>query len=112
MSDRQAWEDVLSAVEADVRRSALLLVPDGTALAAGRSRSARGALDEPQPITLPDLSQLPPVPPEMREQLTQLYDEIERVSSGIRSALSQAAAAQRLSAPQTPRTSRFIDRRA
>lgn len=114
MSEQEAWEDVLGRVEADVRRAALLLVPDGTALAAGAARSQPSRLDEPQPLTLPDPAQLPPVPAEMRERLVGLYDEIERVSSGIRAALAQGAAAQRLSAalPPVPPGSRFLDRRA
>jgi hypothetical protein len=112
MSDQPAWEDVLAWVEADVRRSALLLVPDGTALSAGRPRDARGGVGEPPPLALPDLSELPPVPAAMHERLTRLYDEIDRVSSGIRTALSQAPAAQRLNAAPPPPTSRFIDRHA
>jgi hypothetical protein len=111
MSAQQDWEDVLAGVESDVRRSALLLVPDGVALAAGRARSDRGAVGEPEPLVLPDPSTLPPVPASMRARITELYDEIDRVSSGLRTALSQTAAAQRLSAPAEPRSA-FIDRRA
>jgi hypothetical protein len=60
---------------------------------------------------LPDAAQLPPLPADMRERVTRLYDEIDRVSSGIREALAQTAAAQRLTGPTGP-GSAFIDRRA
>jgi hypothetical protein len=111
MSEQQAWEDVLAQVEADVQRSALLLVPDSVALTRGRTRTERGGVGEPEPLALPDPAHLPPLPAALRERVTQLYDEIDRVSWGIRTALAQAEAAQRLTAP-TPRGSAFIDRRA
>jgi hypothetical protein len=111
MSDsKDVWEDVLASVEAEIQRCAVVLTPDFTLAPAARTRDLRRSLSEPEPLVLPDPEDLPPVPPEIRARLRQLYDEIDRLAAAVRLAMQQMRTAQRL-VPDPPTASVFVDRR-
>jgi hypothetical protein len=107
---KDVWEDVLASVEAEIQRCAVVLTPDFTLAPAARNRDLRRSLSEYEPLVLPDPEDLPPVPPEIRERLRLLYDEIDRVAAAVRLAMQQMRTAARL-VPDSPSASVFVDRR-
>jgi hypothetical protein len=117
MDNKQRWERVLAAVEADARRAEALLIAD------------EAPEPEPEPPlpgvpaewllpsnagTLLPVDQLPPVPAELRDRIEGLRDRILALQSELAEAVRTAQQAQRLTAavPATPVESPlYVDRR-
>jgi hypothetical protein len=96
------WEEVLAAVEADAERTAALL-------------TASVAPPSPEPLVLPPLAAMPPVPEQLRERIVRLRARIDELQGELAAALAEWRARDwpgpvrpPVPAPAAPR---FVDRR-
>jgi hypothetical protein len=102
MDNKQAWERVLAAVEADARRAEALL--QSPAEPAPSTSPAPDVLvgvpaDWLLPASsaeLPSLADMPPVPPELRARIEALRDQIEVLQGELASALCEWRQPQRM----------------
>lgn len=123
-----AWERVLAAIEADTRKAAALLAepepepapeaPDGD----DAERTARIPADWMLPVTpvssdpltgLPKLSDMPPVPEELRERVERLQAEIDVVRAELIAALAKQRQIRvpHIGRSTTRQAPAFVDRR-
>lgn len=119
MDSKQAWERVLAAVEADARRAEALLQPGATVepepAPAAEAFGVPGnwLLPSLAPSALPRLEEMPPVPPELRERIEALRDQIEGLQAELATTLSEWRQPQRMvlagAAPSEPPV--YVDRR-
>lgn len=98
------WDEVLDAVADDVQRAAELLFDDP----ARHADSGRIVA----PVTLPELTEMPPVPRELRERIEQLRGQIADLQGQLSEALaeSQRICRPRLSTMSSERPL-YVDRR-
>jgi hypothetical protein len=95
MAHNEAWERVLAAVAAEAKRAEAML--HGPTVEAGPVHD--GLVGVPTewmlPTTpagaaiLPPLSEMPPVPPELRERIESLRDHIEELQGELSAALGE-----------------------
>ena len=94
MAPNEAWERVLAAVAAEAKRADALLhgpaadvtpAPDGPAGLPTEWMLPTAA----NSAVLPPLSEMPPVPPEMRERIEELRDHIEELQAELAAAMSE-----------------------
>jgi hypothetical protein len=85
MTAPPTWEAVLDAVAEDVRRAAEVLFADrdGSATAEDYQRIVA-------PVTLPDVSAMPPVPDELRRRITDLRTQIAALQEELAGAIAEA----------------------
>lgn len=116
----QEWEQVLAAIEADARRTELLLQAAPEQLLPGGA-SIVDADDQPHgvpaewlvPVTseLPALESMPPVPEELSERILDLRGEIIRLQSELAAAMRDIPRQQaRIGLPPAAEPPSFIDR--
>jgi len=115
-----SWEAVLAAVEADVRRTESLLATKPPAVAAASAPALAPAelmLPATEEPVLPPLAQMPPVPPELVERITELRSRIVELTADLERCLAAARRRDALAsrplhvAPAVERP-HFVDRRA
>ena len=94
MAPNEAWERVLAAVAAEAKRADALL--HGPAADAAPAPVGPAGLPTEwmlptaaNPAVLPPLSEMPPVPPEMRERIEELRDHIEELQAELAAAMSE-----------------------
>lgn len=118
----EAWERVLAAVAADVRRAEELLrapvtaapAPDADSAAVPAGIPADWLLPSAHDPELPPLSEMPPVPPALAERIVTLRDQIAGLQDELRAAMAQVRARpQRLPVATPPRrpAAVYLDRR-
>lgn len=96
MTTNQAWEEVLAAVEADVRRTEELLADDARAAAepaVSYLAPAQWQLPMHGP-ELPPLEQMPAIPAELRERIRELRLRIVALQIELSTELAELRSAQ------------------
>lgn len=94
MAPNEAWERVLAAVAAEAKRADALLhgpaadVTPAPVSPAGLPTEWMLPTAANSPV-LPPLSEMPPVPPEMRERIEELRDHIEELQAELAAAMSE-----------------------
>jgi hypothetical protein len=112
----ESWEAVLAAVEADLHRTEQLLAPS-LVTSTQALTPAELMLPVGEDPVLPAFDQMPPVPPELAERITDLSNRIAVLSADLERCLAAARRWDRstarplLSAPAEEQP-HFIDRRA
>jgi hypothetical protein len=93
VDDKQAWERVLAAVEADARRAEALLHAPPEPIAPVQPDPLTGVPADwllPTPSgDLPAVSEMPPIPPELRERIETLRDQIGELQAELTTALRE-----------------------
>lgn len=118
----QAWERVLTAIEADTRRAEALLqaapedlVPDTAPSIGSDGDRPRGVPAEwlvPVASELPPLDTMPPVPEELSDRILDLRGEIIRLQSELAAAMRDIPRQQaRIGLQPAAEPPSFIDRR-
>jgi hypothetical protein len=118
----QAWERVLTAIEADTRRAEALLqaapadlVPDTAPAIGSNGDRPRGVPAEwlvPVASELPPLDTMPPVPAELSDRILGLRGEIIRLQSELAAAMRDIPRQQaRIGLQPAAEPPSFIDRR-
>jgi hypothetical protein len=113
----EAWEAVLAAVEADVCRTEAIFHPAASASTTALT-PAETMLPLPEPPPLPSLGQMPPVPPELLERITELKSRIDELRSELETCLAAARQQSDAFVMRPPvrslatETAHFVDRRA
>lgn len=122
MAPSQSWDEVLAAVEADVRRTEELLAQERAETAApptGYLAPAQWQLPTTGP-ELPPLDQMPAIPAELRDRIRELRVRIVALQVELTHELAELRAAQsgpvaRAAAgraiPTPPAPARFFDSR-
>lgn len=112
-----SWEAVLAGVEADVRRAEALVEapPVSSARALTPAELMMPAAEEP--VLLPPLSQMPPVPLQLVERITTLRARITELQADLERCLAAARRTDQLPArpllmPPAVEQPHFVDRRA
>jgi hypothetical protein len=86
------WELVLADVEADVQRSEALLAPAVLSYLDPAKPLAPAELMLPAgTVTLPPLSDMPPVPPELLNRITTLRERIIALRAELEAELAEAS---------------------
>jgi hypothetical protein len=119
-----SWEAVLAAVEADVNRTEQLLGPTVTQPAPALA-PAELMLPVAEDPVLPPFAQMPPVPPELVERITELRARIVELRADLERCLAAARRTEQLTARAHPGSAlglhlgapaveqpHFVDRRA
>jgi hypothetical protein len=107
---------VLAAVEADLHRTEQLLAPS-LVTSAHALTPAELMLPAGEDPVLPPLDQMPPVPPELADRITELSNRIAVLSADLERCLAAArrwdrSTARPLLATPAEEQPHFIDRRA
>ena len=110
MAHNEAWERVLAAVAAEAKRAEALLPgpPRETAAVAdgvtGLPTEWMLPTNHAGAAILPPLSEMPPVPPELRERIESLRDHIETLQAELAAAMAESrrTSGQAARHPQRP----------
>lgn len=104
MSSAPSWEAVLDAVADDVRRTAELLFAD-------REGTATDYMHFIAPVSLPEISDMPPVPGELRTRICQLRAQITALQEELASALAESRHPHRVLTADVPGRPLYVDRK-
>ena len=120
-----SWSDVLAGVEADMLRTAQLMATSAESVGPANPAGAPAQAMLPATFrqyaeatwtTLPELDDMPPVPPELSERIHGLRAQIVALQAEIKSEMTQWQAEcttrRAPSAVSTPTESYYVDRLA